>query len=137
MIVRLAALCESAVDRRNGRWDLTGVISELAATRFPAWQEMEALFVLEWDSDEVGRQPFRADIVAESGTMIGTLQGHIEVRPTMDGGPIVSPLHQSLAQVVFPQPGRYVVRLTAGGDSRDVFAFFVRHDPRAEPPPGA
>jgi hypothetical protein len=131
MILRLAAACEAARERPDGRFDLTGIFNELSAPGFPAMQErMTVVFVVEWEADEVGELPLRADMIDEGGRKLLTIQGHTQVEPRGPGRP---PAHtrliMPLEKVVFPKPGRYRFDLVAGGHVAEAFSFFVGEVP--------
>jgi hypothetical protein len=120
MDLKLALVCEEARERPDGRVDFVGVFDALVAPGFPAMQErMTAVFVIEWDEDELGHQPLRADLVDESERKVLTIEGHTDVvaRSAAAGRPETR-LIMGLERVVFPQAGRYDFQLVAGGDVR-------------------
>lgn len=133
MILRLATVCESAHERPDGRLDLNGIFNELSAPGFPAVQErMTVVFLVEWEADESGELPLRADMIDESGRKLLTIQGHtqVEARGTQRA-PAQTRLIMPLEKVVFPKPGRYRFELVAGGDVADACSFFVGQAPSA------
>jgi hypothetical protein len=136
MILRLAAVCEAARERPDGRLDLVGIFNELSAPGFPAMQErMTAVFLVEWEHDESGELPLRADMIDETGRKLLTIQGHTQVEArTADRAPAQTRLIMPLEKVVFPKPGRYRFELVAAGDVAEAVSFFVGHVP-APPPP--
>jgi hypothetical protein len=127
MILRLAAVCEGAHERPDGRLDLTGIFNDLSAPGFPAMQErMTVVFVVEWEPDEAGELPLRADMIDESGRKLLTIQGHTDVEArSADRSPPQTRMIMPLEKVVFPRPGRYRFELVAGGDVADACSFFV------------
>jgi hypothetical protein len=127
MILRLAAVCEAARERPDGRLDLSGVFQHLSAPGFPAMQErMTAVFLIEWQAGEAGRQPLRADMVDASGRKLLTIQGHTEVEERSDDrAPAQTRLIVDLEKVVFPAAGTYRFDLIAGGDVVPACSFFV------------
>jgi hypothetical protein len=131
MILRLAAVCEAARERPDGRLDLVGIFNELSAPGFPAMQErMTVVFLVEWESDEAGELPLRADMIDEGGRKLLTIQGHTQVEARgADRAPAQTRLIMPLEKVVFPKPGRYRFELVAGGDVADAVSFFVGHVP--------
>jgi hypothetical protein len=131
MILRLATVCESVRERPDGRIDLIGVFDELSAPGFPAMQErMAAVFVLEWEPGEAGRQELRADLVDESGRKLLTIEGHTDVEERDPARPAAhTRLVVPLEKVFFPAPGRYRFDLVAGGDAVPACAFFVGQVP--------
>jgi hypothetical protein len=131
MILRLAAVCESARERPDGRLDLTGIFNDLSAPGFPAMQErMTVVFVVEWEPDESGELPLRADMIDEGGRKLLTIQGHTDVEPrSTDRAPPQTRLIMPLEKVVFPKAGRYRFELLAGGDVADACSFFVGEVP--------
>jgi hypothetical protein len=133
MILRLAAVCEAARERPDGRLDLVGLFNELSAPGFPAQQDrMTVVFLVEWAADEAGRQPLRADMIDETGRKLLTIQGHTDVAARgADHAPAQTRLIMPLENVVFPAAGRYRFELVAGGDVAEACAFFVSTIPGA------
>ena len=131
MILRLATVCESARERPDGRLDLAGIFNELSAPGFPAMQDsMTVVFLVEWEADESGELPLRADMIDESGRKLLTIQGHTQVEARGgDRAPAQTRLIMPLEKVVFPKPGRYRFELVAGGDVADACSFFVGQAP--------
>jgi hypothetical protein len=127
MILRLAAVCEAARERPDGRLDLSGVFQQLSAPGFPAMQEhMTAVFLIEWEAGEAGRQPLRADMVDATGRKVLTIQGHTEVEErSADRAPAQTRLIVDLEKVVFPAAGTYRFDLVAAGDVVPACSFFV------------
>lgn len=127
MILRLAAVCEAARERPDGRIDLHGVFSELSTTGFPARQDrMTAVFVIEWEPGEAGEQPLRADLVDAQDRKLLTIQGHTDVdERTAERAPPQTRLIMPLDNVIFRTAGRYRFDLLAGGDSVEACSFFV------------
>jgi hypothetical protein len=120
MELKLAVICEAARERPDGRLDIIGIFDELRAPAFPAVQErMTVVFVMEWGADEAGSQPFRADLVHESGRKILGLDGHTVVHPP-GAGRAMTKLVQPLDKVVFPAAGAYHFELVAGGNIVEV-----------------
>ena len=131
MILRLSAVCESARERPDGRLDLSGIFNDLSAPGFPAMQErMTVVFVVEWEADETGELPLRADMIDEGGRKLLTIQGHTQVDARgADRSPPQTRLIMPLEKVVFPRPGRYRFELVAGGHAADACSFFVGQAP--------
>ena len=127
MILRLSAVCEAAIERPDGRLDLIGLFNELSAPGFPAEQDrMTAVFLIEWEDGEEGRQPLRADMVDEKDRKLLTIQGHTDVEARgADRAPAQTRLVMPLDKVKFPRAGRYRFQLVAGGDAVEACSFFV------------
>jgi hypothetical protein len=127
MILRLSAVCESAHERPDGRLDLRGVFNELSAPGFPAMQEhMTAVFLIEWEAGESGRQPLRADMVDSGGRKLLTIQGHTDVEERgTERSPAQTRLIVPLEKVAFPAAGHYHFELVAAGDVFEACSFFV------------
>lgn len=127
MDITLAAVCDTARERADGKLDLIGIFNELRAPGFPAIQErMTVVLTVAWTADEAGRQPIRADLIDESDELVLTIQGHTEVPETDDADArpqtrLVMPLEN----VVFPHHGRYWLRLTAGGTAVRTCSLYV------------
>jgi hypothetical protein len=127
MNIRLSAFCDEARERPDGRLDLAGIFDELAAPGFPAMQEhMSVALVIEWEPDETGRQPLRADLVDEDGTRILTIQGHTDVGERVDPRrPARTRLILPLERVIFPHEGAYHLDLIAAGEAARACSLFV------------
>lgn len=132
MILKLAAVCERAAERPDGRLDLSGIFNDLSAPGFPAMQEsMTVVFVVEWEPGEEGELPLRADMIDESGRKLLTIQGHTQVEArSADRSPPQTRLIMPLQKVIFPKAGRYRFELVAGGDAVDACSFFVGEVPK-------
>lgn len=127
MKLNLAIACDDALVRPDGKLDVVGIFNELAAPGFPAAQDrMTVVFVMEWEPHEAGRQPLRADLVDDAGTMILTIQGHTDVEARgPDRAPAQTRVIMPLERVIFPRSGRYTFRLRAGSADHDAFSLFV------------
>ena len=137
MHLTLSVLCDAASERPDGRLDITGIFDRLSAPGFPAMQErMTAVFVIEWQPDETGRQPLRADLVDDDGRKVLTIEGHTDVvAPAPGGSRARTRLILPLERVVFPQAGRYHFVLVAGSDAHQAAAIHVMHEPGADRDP--
>ncbi|MGH7504854.1 MAG: DUF6941 family protein [Longimicrobiales bacterium] len=128
MELKLAAICDEVNERADGRIDLIGVYDELSAPGFPAIQEhMIVVFLLEWDDDEAGHQPLRADLLDERDRKVLTIEGHTDVAPRRDSGGrgAQTRLILPLERVVFPSAGLYRFELVAAGDARSACSIHV------------
>jgi hypothetical protein len=127
MILRLAAVCEAARERPDGRIDLMGVFNELSAPGFPArHDEMTVVFVIEWADTDAGEQPLRADLIDQNGRKLLTIQGHTQVDARgSDRAPAQTRLIMPLQRVDFHAPGRFHFELLAGSDVVEACSFFV------------
>lgn len=123
----LALAADAVEERPDGKLDVVGVFNELSAAGFPALQDrMMVVFLIEWDTDEAGEQPLRADLVDEAGEKVLTIQGHTEVARREAGRPPAQTrLVLQLEKVVFPHPGRYQFELLAGEHVRRTLPLFV------------
>jgi hypothetical protein len=132
MKLKLAVVCEAARERADGRLDIIGVFDELYAPAFPAVQErMTVVFVMEWSPSESGDQPFRANLVHETGRKILGLEGHTEVHHAASGRAMTR-LVQQLDKVVFPASGDYHFELVAGGDVLEVAGLRLTESPEMQ-----
>jgi hypothetical protein len=127
MEISLAAVCDAARERPDGKLDLVGIFNELRAPGFPAVQDaMTVVLAIAWSADESGRQPIRADLVDEDDQLILTIQGHTEVpTATHQASRPHTRLVMPLENVVFPHAGIYWLRLTAIGEMRRTCSLFV------------
>lgn len=127
MEITLAAVCDGAHERPDGKLDLAGIFNELRAPGFPAVQDrMTVVLAVAWGPGESGRQPIRADLIDEDEQLILTIQGHTEVpEPAPGQSAPHTRLVMPLENVVFPHAGRYWLRLTAAGDKRRACSLFV------------
>ncbi|HUE77288.1 MAG TPA: hypothetical protein VMM83_05045 [Longimicrobiales bacterium] len=127
----LSLACEDARARPDGRLDVRGAFNELQAPGFPAAQDrMTVVFVMEWDAGERGSQDFTADLVADDGAKVLTIEGSTDVEPhpgdPAEGrAPPQTRLIMTLERVVFPHPGRYRFLLRIGGEVRETFGLYV------------
>lgn len=123
----LAAACEDARTRPDGRLDLIGVFDELQAPGFPAAQDrMTVVLVMQWSPAERGRHAFRADLVDEADRKVLTIEGHTDVGAEPEA--VTRPrtrLVMPLERVVFPQPGEYRFVLHVDATVRTAFSLFV------------
>jgi hypothetical protein len=127
MEITLAAVCDDARERPDGKLDLVGIFNELRAAGFPAVQDrMTVVLSVAWDANESGRQPIRADIVDDSDDLILTIQGHTDVPAVPpDRAAPQTRLVMPIENVVFPHAGRYRLRLTAAGEKHAACSIFV------------
>ena len=132
MDLTLAAVCDEAREGQGGKLDIFGIYSELTAPGFPAVQpRMTLVLVMEWDADEAGPQPFRADLVFETGQRVLTIEGETEVGPPTLGRPAPrTRLVMPLKDVVFPAAGRYRFEVVAGGDTHTACSLFLSDQPQ-------
>jgi len=108
--VLYAVICEQAEARADGRMDMHGVFHQLYAPAFPAQQDRMVLAAaVEWNEGEVGRQPFRIDLLDPKQTPVLTISGHTDVGPSAGGdAPPQTRLVMPLEGVVFPIPGTFI-----------------------------
>ncbi len=127
MEIILAAVCDAARERPDGKLDLVGIFNELRAPGFPAVQDQMTVVVsIAWAEGETGRQPIRADLIDDNDDLILTIQGHTEVPPSVEGeAQPHTRLVMPLENVVFPHAGRYVLRLTAAGGQHPACSLYV------------
>jgi hypothetical protein len=117
MELQVAFFCDEAHESPEGKLDVQGIFHDLFAPGFPAVQEhMVLVLVLDWDRKDEGRYNLKAELMGPDGNTVLTVDGHSEVDPRSPGRPpartrIVMPLEKA----VFPQPGRYHLRVTAKG----------------------
>jgi hypothetical protein len=132
----LSVTCDDARQRNDGKLDIHGLFNELSTPGFPAMQEkMTAVFIVEWDAEEAGEQPLRADLVNEAGQRVLTIQGHTDVAARgPDRAPAQTRLVMPLQRVIFPHQGRYTFELVAAGDTVQACSIYVGAvpDPAAE-----
>lgn len=110
MRVLYAVICEEAQARADGRVDIHGVFHELFAPGFPAQQDRLVLAVaVEWNDGELGRQPFRIDLLDPNQTPVGTISGHSDVAASSGGhAPLRTQLVMPMDGIVFPEPGTFM-----------------------------
>lgn len=131
----LAAACDEARTRPDGRLDLIGVFDELRAPGFPAAQDrMTVVFVMQWSAEERGRHAFRADLVDRGGRKVLRIEGHTDVAAAPDS--VSQPrtrLVMPLERVVFPHAGEYRFLLDVAGKTVPAFSLFVTGPPGRDP----
>lgn len=134
MELNLSLACDDAQVRDDGKIDIRGVFNELQAPGFPAQQDrMTVVFVIEWDRETQGRVPLRADLIDDADQRVLSIQGHTDVEPRPDDrAPAQTRLIMPLDNVVFPHPGRYRFRLTAGEQTEHAFSMFVAEREKPE-----
>lgn len=117
MELLLATVCDDASVDDDGKLHVHGIFNELYAPGFPAKQEaMVLVAVLEWEREDAGRYAFRIDLVSPAGKPTLTVDGHTEVDPRPpDRPPARTRVVMPLEEVVFPEPGRYAIRIRAKG----------------------
>lgn len=115
--LQFALFCEEARDGASGKLDVQGILHELSAPGFPAMQErMVLVLVIEWDRKDQGRYNLKSELVSPGGQVVLTVDGHSEVDArTRDRPPARTQLVMPLEKVVFPEPGRYFLRIVAKG----------------------
>lgn len=128
--------CDRARERPDGKLDVEGIFNELYAPGFPAQQEqMTVVFVVEWEPEEAGQQPLRADLLDEADEKVLTIQGHTDVAERgSDRAPAQTRLVLPLEQVVFPHPGRYRFQLEVGDEVLRAFSVYVTERDETEVP---
>jgi len=110
-------LCDDAREDPHGKLNVDGIFHDLFAPGFPAIQErMVLVLVIEWDRKDQGRYNLKAEMVGPDGTVILTVDGHSDVETPPHHRPRArTRLIMPLEKVVFPQPGRYFLRVMAKG----------------------
>ena len=126
MRLQLALVCDHAEETADGKLDLRGVFSDLAAPGFPAKHDMVLVLAVEWSRDDLGHYDFEVDLTGPSGKPSMSIQGHSDVdRRPADRPPartrIVMPLHE----VIFPEPGVYRFRIKIKGQDYEGPSLFL------------
>lgn len=123
----LAAACDEAHERADGKLDLAGIFNELNAPGFPAMQDrMTVVFVIEWGREDSGSLALRADLKDDAGQTVLSIEGHtdVEQRPA-ERSAAQTRLVLPLERVVFPHAGRYTFHLMAGEREFSALSLFV------------
>jgi len=117
MNLQFAFFCESARETPSGKLDAQGIFHELSAPGFPALQERMVLVqVMEWDRKDQGRFTFKSEMVSPGGQVVLTVEGHSEVDARAPERPLArTRVIMPLEKVVFPEPGRYFLRVMVKG----------------------
>ena len=133
MRVLYAVICEQAEARADGRMDMHGVFHQLYAPAFPAQQDRMVLAAaVEWNEGEVGRQPFRIDLLDPNRTPVLTISGHTDVGVSAGGdAPPQTRLVMPLEGVVFPVAGTFVFHLYLGDEDIPVAPIHLIENPDA------
>ena len=118
MNLQFAFFCEEAQESPSGKLDVRGIFHELYTPGFPAMQDrMVLVLVVDWDRKDQGRYNLKADLVGPSGQVVLTVDGHSDVDPRpRERPPARTRLIMPLQDVVFPEPGRYFLRVTVKGN---------------------
>jgi hypothetical protein len=116
MRLQLALVCDYAEETEDGKLDLRGVFSDLAAPGFPAKHDMVLVLAVEWSRDDLGHYDFAVDLTGPSGQSSMTIQGHSDVdRRDPDHPPARTRIVMPLREVTFPEPGAYHFRIRIKG----------------------
>lgn len=136
MNLQFALFCEDAGESPSGKLDIQGVLHELSAPGFPAMQErMVLVLVIEWDRKDRGRFGMKSELVSPSGQVVLTVDGHSDVDGRgPDRPPARTQLVMPLEQVVFPEAGRYFLRIKVKGERFRGPSLFLRQTEEAAPP---
>jgi hypothetical protein len=131
--VLYAVICEDAEARADGRMDMHGVFHQLYAPGFPAQQERMVLAAaVEWNGGELGRQPFRIDLLDPNQTPVLTISGHTDVGPSAGGdAPPQTRLVMPLEGAVFPVAGTFVFHFYHGDAAIPIAPIHLIENPDA------
>ena len=124
----LAIACDKAEVAADGKLNVEGIYNELAAPDFPAAHPgLTVVLVMEWELHETGEQQIRADLIDPAGQMAVTIQGHTDVELAPDNEvPPQTRIILPLENVVFPEPGRYHLRVQAGSSTVETLPLYIR-----------
>ena len=117
MELQAAFFCDDARETPDGKLDVSGIFHDLFAPGFPAMQErMVLVLVLDWDRSDQGQYKMKAELKGPDGRTVLTVDGHSDVSPARTGHPPArTRLIMTLEKAVFPDPGKYHLRITAKG----------------------
>jgi len=123
----LALACDKAEIGDKGKLNVEGIYNELSAPDFPAAHpSMTVVLVMEWGMQDVGEQPIRADLLDPDDKMVVTIQGHTQVELAPDNQvPPQTRIIMPIQNVVFPQPGRYHLRVQGGSHVVEALPIYV------------
>ena len=118
MELQFALFCEDAQETPDGKLDVRGIFHELYTPGFPALQERMVLaLVIDWDRKDQGRYSLKAEMVGPGGQTVLTVDGHSDVDArSKERPPARTRLIMPLEKVVFPEPGRYFLRVRIKGE---------------------
>lgn len=118
MELQLAFFCDEAQEGADGKLTARGIFHDLFAPGFPAMQgRMILVMVMDWDRKDRGRHNLKAELVGPDGRIVLTVDGHSDVEaPSPQGPPARTRLVMELEKAVFPQPGRYHLRIMVKGN---------------------
>ncbi|MGQ0563421.1 MAG: DUF6941 family protein [Gemmatimonadota bacterium] len=124
----LAIACDRAEVGADGKLNAEGIYNELSAPDFPAAHpSLTVVLVIEWELQDAGEQPIRADLIDPDGEMVITIQGHTDVELAPDNEvPPQTRMVLPLENVVFRQPGRYRLRVQAGTTTVEALPLYLR-----------
>jgi hypothetical protein len=126
MRLQLALVCDHAEETADGKLDLRGVFSDLAAPGFPAKHDMVLVLAVEWSRDDLGKYDFEVDLTGPSGKSSMTIQGHSDVdRRDPTHPPARTRIVMPLQEVIFPEPGAYQFRIRIKGREYDGPSLFL------------
>jgi hypothetical protein len=117
MELQLAFFGDDAQETLDGKLTVQGIFHDLFAPGFPAMQErMVLVLVMDWDRKDQGRYNLKAELVAPDGSVVLTVDGHSDVQTQPpDRPPARTRLVMELKKAVFPQIGRYHLRVIVKG----------------------
>ena len=126
MRLQLALVCDDAEETTDGKLDLRGVFSDLAAPGFPAKHDMVLVLAVEWSRDDLGHYDFEVDLTGPSGQSTMTIQGHSDVdRRELNRPPARTRIVMPLREVIFPEPGAYSFRIRIKGKDYEGPSLFL------------
>ena len=116
MRLYLAFICDHAEQTADGKLDIRGIFTDLAAPGFPAKHDMVLVMALEWNRDDVGHYDFEVNMTGPSGQTAMTIQGHSEVdRREAHRPPARTQIIMPLREIIFTEPGAYRFRMRIKG----------------------
>jgi hypothetical protein len=119
-------VCDYAFADHSGKPCIIGIFDRIFAQHFPAQHPMMALAMrFRGNAHEVLR--LKIELGRPNGDVVATLQGDITLGPDGSGF-----MQMNLAGTIFPEPGRYTVKVLSGGESLHTHSLHLQ---KAQPPP--
>lgn len=106
------------IDNATGKLYVLGAFNKISMTRFPGRQEKMALVVRVSSevTDPTTEQTLVANLMDEDGREILKFEAPFKMSIASDGSRPYFTVIVELGGLLFPQPGRYVLKISVGDD---------------------
>jgi hypothetical protein len=123
-------VCDYAFTAEGGKPCIIGIFDNIFAATFPATHPMMAI-ALRFRGSAHELLQVKIELARPSGDAIATMQGEVTI-----GGDGSSFMQVNMAGVTFPEPGRYVVKVSSAGKTLTSHSLQVQKvQPQTQPAP--